>query len=85
MANGQAWCQRAFLQTVRPLLVALTPGSMHREADLTVLLLETLPPCTHPGPVNSLDPYDGAHATVWALTGSRTADQAVHRIERGLQ
>ncbi len=82
--NGQVWCQRAFLQQLRPLLVALTPGSRPREADLAVLLLDALPPCTHPTPVNSLDPFDSAHAGVLALVGTRTPEQAAQHIQRGL-
>jgi hypothetical protein len=80
----EAWCQRDFLQTLRPLLVALTPGSRGREADLAALMLEALPPCLHHGPENSLSPFDAAHATSYAMVGSRSPGEAAERIEKGV-
>ncbi len=83
--DAQAWCQRAFLQNVRPLLTALTPGShRQREADLAVIMLNVLPACLHQGPPSTLDRYDSVHETVWALVGTRTAAEAANRIERGV-
>ncbi len=39
---------------------------------------------TGPHPVNSLDPFDSAHAGVLALVGTRTPEQAAQHIQRGL-
>ena len=73
------WCQRAFLQAVRPLLTTLTPGSAQREADLATLMLSELLPCVHVGPA-----FDPAHEQIFALVGTRTPDDAARRIERGV-